>query len=332
DLEEHGAALEYEARTSGRPRAAGRRQIQRSRSPDRESSPLGRRRSINMETLANLANQRYQQLRYQGISETQAIAQTRSEIGQVMGQAEGRDGARLRHLVYHGGDVPVLQNVGVPVEEFYHRPEEVAAGAEIVGDYADEHHEGIETALNAAAMIPSLAGRAAAAARWGFGAWRFGRQAPEVAPTPPANNNPRLAAPPEAATPAPAEKPALREGQMGTYKELYDMRVPGDNLTPNHMPQAAYMKQYGVKKPDGIAMMMEQPVPGAGGRHRQTRTYGRKPDLSTDPRTELAKDIMDARKIYQQDGLYTPEIRQGLQKVIDANKNIFPDIFAKKVQ
>ncbi|MEI8296307.1 MAG: hypothetical protein WCG04_07305 [Alphaproteobacteria bacterium] len=39
---------------------------------------------------------------------------------------------------------------------------------------------------------------------------------------------------------------------------------------------------------------------------------------------------MDACKIYQQDGLYTPEIRQGLQKVIDANKNTYPDIFAKK--
>lgn len=60
-----------------------------------------------------------------------------------------------------------------------------------------------------------------------------------------------------------------------------------------------------------------------------TRTYGAGANLTEAPRDALARDIMDARKIYQNDGLYTPNIRQSLQKVIDMNKNMFPELFNK---
>ena len=73
---------------------------------------------------------------------------------------------------------------------------------------------------------------------------------------------------------------------------------------------------------------MDQPTSGAGGRHRRTRTYGRSiPGES--PRDALARDIMDARRIYMEDGLYTPEIRQSLLEVIRLNKELYPEIFTR---
>ena len=120
------------------------------------------------------------------------------------------------------------------------------------------------------------------------------------------------------------------EGKVGTYGELKRIEKKGDNLTPHHMPQDAYMKQYSVTNKDGIAMMMEHNVPGIGGRHRDTRTYGKKPILGAEPRQELAADIKDVSQIYKKDGLYTPEIKDALKEVINKNKESFPELFKKK--
>lgn len=51
--------------------------------------------------------------------------------------------------------------------------------------------------------------------------------------------------------------------------------------------------------------------------------------LNLSPRDALARDIWDARIIYKNDGLYTPEIRQGLKEVIDLNKQMYPELFKK---
>jgi len=97
------------------------------------------------------------------------------------------------------------------------------------------------------------------------------------------------------------------EGKVGTYKELLKSRRKGDNITPHHMPSADYMKNHGVAKNDGVCMNMEQPTPGVGGRHRQTRSYGSGGNPNETPRDALARDIRDARKIYQKGGAYTPQ-------------------------
>jgi hypothetical protein len=120
-----------------------------------------------------------------------------------------------------------------------------------------------------------------------------------------------------------------QEGSVGTYGELIKKGKKGDNLTPHHMPADSLMKSNGVKQKDGISMNMEQPTPGTGGRHRRTRTYGRKTDLSEIPREALVRDIKDARKIYREDGIYTPEIRRSLQEVIQKNKELYPNLFKK---
>ena len=118
------------------------------------------------------------------------------------------------------------------------------------------------------------------------------------------------------------------EGRVGSYGELTG--VKGDNLTPHHIPSAAYIKQFGIKSSKGISIMLEHPHPGSGGRHRKTDTYGKRPNLSVKPRNELAKDILDLRNIYKEDNVYTPEIRENLQEVIKQNKEKFPEIYQKR--
>jgi hypothetical protein len=129
----------------------------------------------------------------------------------------------------------------------------------------------------------------------------------------------------------PAARPSLLpgEGAVGTYDDLVKAGSKGDNITPHHIPSANRMAQEGVSKADGIAINMEQPFPGVGGRHRATFTYGSQADLALSPRDALAAGIRDARKIYQADGLYTPEIRASLKELIESNKTHHPSIFAK---
>ena len=73
-----------------------------------------------------------------------------------------------------------------------------------------------------------------------------------------------------------------------------------------------------------------------GGRHRQTKTYGRNMTKAEreayyklSPRDALAYDIKDIRKIYKGENLYTDEIRKGIQDVIKQNKSLYPTIFGK---
>jgi filamentous hemagglutinin len=79
----------------------------------------------------------------------------------------------------------------------------------------------------------------------------------------------------------------------------------------------------------GIAMMMEHPVPGAGGRHRQTLSYGQSPDLSLSPRQVLAREIADLRTLYQRQNTYTKEIRKSLRSLVQLNKSAWIGVFEK---
>ncbi len=119
------------------------------------------------------------------------------------------------------------------------------------------------------------------------------------------------------------------EGTVGSYGELLKLGRRGDNLTPHHVPSDAYMaaRVAGYSRNMGIAIMMEHPVPGAGGRHRQTLSYGQSPDLSRLPRQVLAVEVEDLRKLYQREGFYTEGIRQSLQLLIQLNKSTWVGIF-----
>ncbi|WP_197276410.1 hypothetical protein [Bacillus sp. JCM 19034] len=124
------------------------------------------------------------------------------------------------------------------------------------------------------------------------------------------------------------------EGKVGTFKELAKQGTAFDNITPHHMPSAAKMKQAGAKRSDGVSMNMEQPHPGVGGRHRETYTYGLSGNkleeyLNLSYRDALTHDILDARRIYMKQGVYTPEIRAGLLNAIRKNRELYPELFNK---
>jgi hypothetical protein len=119
------------------------------------------------------------------------------------------------------------------------------------------------------------------------------------------------------------------EGMVGTYDDLIAAGVKGDNITPHHIPSANRMALEEVSQGDGIAINMEQPFPGVGGRHRATFTYGTQADIAMTPRDALAAGVWDARQIYRADGLYTPQIRSSLQELIQMNKANHPIIFVK---
>ena len=114
------------------------------------------------------------------------------------------------------------------------------------------------------------------------------------------------------------------ETSTGTYGDLTDAHGAGDNLTPHHVPADSYMRGRGAPgytRNAGASIMVEQPTPGAGGRHRATRSYGRRPMLDETPRQALARDINDLRRIYQRAGLYSRQVRAELQNLIRLNRS-----------
>lgn len=122
------------------------------------------------------------------------------------------------------------------------------------------------------------------------------------------------------------------EGTVGRYGELLKLGRRGDNLTPHHVPSNAYMaaKVPGYTRNMGIAIMIEHPIPGAGGRHRQTLSYGQSPDLSLLPRQVLAIEIQDLRSLYQRQGVYTEIIRRGLWAIIQLNQSAWTGVFERE--
>jgi hypothetical protein len=121
------------------------------------------------------------------------------------------------------------------------------------------------------------------------------------------------------------------EGTVGQYGELLKQGRRGDNLTPHHVPSNAYMvaKVTNYTRNAGVAMMMEHPLPGSGGRHRQTLSYGQSPNLNLLPRQVLAREVWDLRSIYQRQGIYTTDIRQSLQQIIQMNRSTWVGVFDK---
>lgn len=88
-------------------------------------------------------------------------------------------------------------------------------------------------------------------------------------------------------------------------------------------------KVFGYTRNMGIAIMMEHPIPGVGGRHRQTLSYGQPPDLSLFPRQALAREVRDLRAIYRRQGIYTAKIRRSLQEIIQMNRSAWVGVFEK---
>ena len=122
------------------------------------------------------------------------------------------------------------------------------------------------------------------------------------------------------------------EGAVDTYGALTKIGKKGDNLAAHHMPNDNYMRAHGVKRNDGIAMLVEHPTPGTGGRHREIHKTLPKQDPSLPPRDALAQSVNTAREKYKDSGTYTSEVRKKLLDVINENKETFPHMFKGKKQ
>ena len=120
------------------------------------------------------------------------------------------------------------------------------------------------------------------------------------------------------------------EGRVGTYEELLSQRVRGSGLSAHHMPNFKYMEKHGVTHADSVAMAVEHPFPGKGGRHREIHKELVKQDPTLAPRYALAESVARAKEVYRADGVL-PEIRLSLLEVIEANKTRFPELFKKVV-
>ncbi|MEM8850957.1 MAG: hypothetical protein AAGE03_13105 [Pseudomonadota bacterium] len=219
--------------------------------------------------------------------------------------------AILRAPVRRATDIPLLSG---PVGDFAAGLEALATGADIVPNRLTG------TALSGRALQDAkmLAFFDVASAGFGGALSRGVRVIDEVGAT--------VAT---AARPAPPAGLLADELDVGTFASLRAAGQRGDNITPHHVPSANRMGQAGVASDDGIAINMEQPVPGAGGRHRQTFTYGTQADADMTPRDALAAGLRDLRTIYQGEGLYGDFTRSRLQELARQNRDAFPEIFVR---
>lgn len=122
------------------------------------------------------------------------------------------------------------------------------------------------------------------------------------------------------------------ELKVGKYRNLVANRPfskksgqQTETLDAHHMPSTKYIESKGIPRDQGVAMEMQP------SRHMQTRTYGNNAVgmLNETPRQALGRDIKDAKKVYEQNGVYNPKVRKSLQQVVTENKKNYPNLYNK---
>jgi hypothetical protein len=112
----------------------------------------------------------------------------------------------------------------------------------------------------------------------------------------------------------------------GTYKELTKSAPKGgfnDGKEAHHIPVKAFMEKHGISKKEGLAVMLTRE------QHDRTRTMRQAPTKNR-PRTELALDVKDVRRILKKDGDYTPEVNRKLLDSVRKHESKFKDVFKKE--
>lgn len=120
------------------------------------------------------------------------------------------------------------------------------------------------------------------------------------------------------------------ELKVGRYEDVLDSRVPAksktEKLQAHHMPSKAVLKRNGVDPKDGIAAEMKTV------RHEKTRSFGGNNTealKSEAPRDSLARDVKDFKNIYKHDPVQYEKAKESAKKIIDYNKNNFPNLYKK---
>jgi hypothetical protein len=109
-------------------------------------------------------------------------------------------------------------------------------------------------------------------------------------------------------------------GEAGAYGVLRARSVPGDVLTPHHMPQAAM--EFTTRAEGGALVLPHS-------EHVLTRTFGGRgaatlrAEQGMSFRPVLARDMRDIRQ------LFGPKYDQGLRDLLQYYKQNFPELIAK---
>jgi RHS repeat-associated protein len=193
--------------------------------------------------------------------------------------------------------------VDLPYDPVWDRPMGVEA-AVAMGDTSEQYYQGMATMFS---LLLSAMGWASAWSAAERAAWA-------------ANEAAALGTLDDTASMLDGASGALRPGQAGRFGDLRKMGLPGDDLTPHHMPQKALGF---TSADDGGALAM------TNAEHVQTRTYfGRgvqtaAQDAGRPFRDVLATDIGDVRSIVGS------KYNEGLRTLIDYYRTNFPHLMAK---
>lgn len=135
----------------------------------------------------------------------------------------------------------------------------------------------------------------------------------------------------------------VTECSIGTYNDLANQGVVGDNLTPHHIPSNKYMRincgnentKYYQKSPYNAYTMVEGIcINVQGQRHTRTFTYGTLSDknakmyYSYHPDAALKFDVINLKDIYVEAGQYKEPIYNTLIELIKQNYTKYPEMFS----
>jgi hypothetical protein len=126
------------------------------------------------------------------------------------------------------------------------------------------------------------------------------------------------------------------EGRTGIHTNVRNQnrREGLSQVESNHLPPASFLRRHGVRPEDGVTMNTQQIHGTRDGRHfdfhqlPEVRNLTRPMD-QTGGRDALSRCIRGMRETYQRDGVYTPDIRRGLQDVIRQNRREHPELFLR---
>ncbi|MCW3845554.1 hypothetical protein ONA70_36385, partial [Micromonospora yasonensis] len=120
--------------------------------------------------------------------------------------------------------------------------------------------------------------------------------------------------------------PAVKEGEVGRFGDLADRARTGDNLTPNHIPQAALNF---LPYRDHAAIVMTHAD------HLLTRTYGpagrvtKRLDANLSFREVLAKDLQNLRQIGEKNYGDPGHFNKQIKEILGYYRTNYPDLMKR---
>ncbi|MDR0742456.1 MAG: hypothetical protein LBE98_03260 [Puniceicoccales bacterium] len=95
-----------------------------------------------------------------------------------------------------------------------------------------------------------------------------------------------------------------------------------DGREAYHILPGEFGKKYGIRTGDGLAIILTTE------QYRKAKTIRRLP-TDNSPRDELARNLIDVRRILKEDEIYTPKVNRNLLKSVKNHELKYPYVFGK---